>query len=39
MDLNHPLRMGTALKLFLWSDTDKGSNETIKIRTQEKKDY
>ena len=34
MDLNHPLRMGTAVKLFLWSDTDEGSSETIKIKTQ-----
>ena len=37
MDLNHPIRIGTAVKLFLWCDTDEGSNETIKIRTQEKK--
>ena len=39
MDLNHPIRIGTAVNLFLWCDTDEGSNGTIKIRTQEKNDY
>ena len=34
IDLDHPLGMGTAVKLYLGSDTDEASGETMKKRRQ-----
>ena len=34
IDLNHPLEMKTAMKLYLGSDTDKASGETLKKSEQ-----
>ena len=34
MDLDNPLGMGTAVKLYLRSNTDEASSETMKKRRQ-----